>query len=63
MLSFHVSGKQAFEISIGDVSQTAIQGKSDCVLEFHREDNPGANSTEVPPLPNRDVRVAAMMTR
>ena len=48
MLSFHVSGKQAFEISIGDVSQTAIQGKADCVLEFHRDDNAGANSTEVP---------------
>ena len=47
MLSFHVSGKPAFEISIGDVSQTAIQGKADCVLEFHRDDNPGANSVEV----------------
>ena len=46
MLSFVVGGKQAFEVSIADVSQTQMMGKNDVVLEFHVDDTTGAN--EVP---------------
>nr|GLL29796.1 FACT complex subunit SSRP1-like [Ipomoea trifida] len=35
MLTFLVSSKQAFEISLADVSQTHLQGKNDVMLEFH----------------------------
>ncbi|CAI5964383.1 unnamed protein product, partial [Closterium sp. NIES-64] len=38
MLGFQVGGKQAFEISIADVSQTQLSGKNDVLLEFHVDD-------------------------
>ncbi|GJP36872.1 hypothetical protein CLOM_g21338 [Closterium sp. NIES-68] len=38
MLGFLVGGKQAFEISIADVSQTQLSGKNDVLLEFHVDD-------------------------
>ena len=43
MLSFLVGSKQAFEVSLADVSQTQIQGKDDVVLEFHVDDTVGGN--------------------
>jgi structure-specific recognition protein 1 len=43
MLSFVVGGKQAFELSLADVSQTQMQGKNDVLLEFHVDDTTGAN--------------------
>lgn len=43
MLSFIVGGKQAFELSLADVSQTQMQGKNDVLLEFHVDDTTGAN--------------------
>ncbi|KVH92705.1 hypothetical protein Ccrd_005231, partial [Cynara cardunculus var. scolymus] len=46
MLSFLVGSKQAFEVSLADVSQTQIQGKDDVVLEFRKDDITGANETD-----------------
>lgn len=43
MLAFLVGTKQAFEISLADVSQTQLQGKNDVMLEFHVDDTTGAN--------------------
>lgn len=43
MLSFLVGSKQAFEVSLADVSQTQLQGKNDVMLEFHVDDTTGAN--------------------
>lgn len=43
MLAFNVGQKQAFEISLADVSQTQLQGKTDVILEFHVDDTTGAN--------------------
>jgi structure-specific recognition protein 1 len=43
MLSFNVGSKEAFEVSLADVSQTQLQGKTDVVLEFHVDDTTGAN--------------------
>ena len=43
MLSFAVDGKQAFEVSLADVSQSQLQGKNDVLLEFHVDDTAGAN--------------------
>lgn len=43
MLSFLVGNKQAFEVSLADVSQTQLQGKNDVILEFHVDDTTGAN--------------------
>lgn len=44
MLTFVVGNKQAFEISLADVSHTQVQGKNDEVmLEFHVDDTTGAN--------------------
>lgn len=43
MLAFLVGNKQAFEISLADVSQTQLQGKNDVMLEFHVDDTTGAN--------------------
>lgn len=43
MLSFSVDGKQAFEVSLADVSQSQLQGKNDVLLEFHVDDTTGAN--------------------
>ncbi|CAH2045028.1 unnamed protein product, partial [Thlaspi arvense] len=45
-LTFAVGGKQAFEVSLADVSQTQIQGKNDVVLEFHVDDTAGANEKD-----------------
>lgn len=38
-----VGSKQAFEVSLADVSQTQMQGKTDVLLEFHVDDTTGAN--------------------
>ncbi|KAL7615831.1 hypothetical protein Lser_V15G03499 [Lactuca serriola] len=46
MLSFLVGSKQAFEVSITDVSQTQLQGKNDVILEFHVDDTTGANEKD-----------------
>ncbi|KAG2710268.1 hypothetical protein I3760_04G019000 [Carya illinoinensis] len=43
MLTFLVGSKQAFEVSLADVSQTQLQGKNDVLLEFHVDDTTGAN--------------------
>lgn len=43
MLTFLVDTKQAFEVSLADVSQTQLQGKNDVILEFHVDDTTGAN--------------------
>ena len=43
MLAFLVSSKQAFEVSLADVSQAQLQGRTDVVLEFHVDDTTGAN--------------------
>lgn len=43
MLTFMVGQKQAFEVSLADVSQTQLQGKNDVILEFHVDDTTGAN--------------------
>lgn len=43
ILTFSVASKQAFEVSLADVSQTQLQGKNDVVLEFHVDDTAGAN--------------------
>lgn len=43
MLTFLTSSKQAFEVSLADVSQTQLQGKNDVILEFHVDDTTGAN--------------------
>lgn len=42
-LTFSVGAKQAFEVSLADVSQTQLQGKNDVILEFHVDDTAGAN--------------------
>ncbi|XWS44275.1 hypothetical protein CRYUN_Cryun15aG0030800 [Craigia yunnanensis] len=46
MLSFMTSSKQAFEVSLADVSQTQLQGKNDVILEFHVDDTTGANEKD-----------------
>ncbi|OVA13298.1 Structure-specific recognition protein [Macleaya cordata] len=46
MLAFLVGAKQAFEVSLADVSQTQMQGKNDVVLEFHVDDTTGANEKD-----------------
>ncbi|KAK4735269.1 hypothetical protein R3W88_009530 [Solanum pinnatisectum] len=46
MLAFLVGNKQAFEISLADVSQTQLQGKNDVMLEFHVDDTTGANEKD-----------------
>eukprot|EP01018_Ginkgo_biloba_P011099 Gb_14151 [translate_table: standard] len=46
MLTFLVGLKQAFEVSLADVSQTQLQGKNDVVLEFHVDDTTGANEKD-----------------
>lgn len=43
MLTFLVGSKQAFEVSVADVSQIHLQGKDDVILEFHLDDTTGAN--------------------
>jgi len=46
MLCFNVGSKEAFEVSLADVSQSQIQGKTDVVLEFHVDDTTGANEKD-----------------
>ncbi|GAB2285560.1 FACT complex subunit ssrp1 [Dionaea muscipula] len=46
MLTFMVGGKQAFELSLADVSQTQMQGKNDVLLELHVDDTTGANEKD-----------------
>ncbi|XP_042509917.1 FACT complex subunit SSRP1 [Macadamia integrifolia] len=46
MLTFLVGAKQAFEISLADVSQTQLQGKNEVSLEFHLDDTTGANEKD-----------------
>ncbi|KAH9676373.1 FACT complex subunit SSRP1 [Citrus sinensis] len=46
MLTFMVGQKQAFEVSLADVSQTQLQGKNDVILEFHVDDTTGANEKD-----------------
>ncbi|KAK1562064.1 hypothetical protein Q3G72_005550 [Acer saccharum] len=46
MLAFLVGQKQAFEVSLADVSQTQMQGKNDVILEFHVDDTTGANEKD-----------------
>ncbi|KAJ7554225.1 hypothetical protein O6H91_06G131900 [Diphasiastrum complanatum] len=46
ILSFMVGGKQAFEISVADVSQTQLQGKNEVVVEFHVDDTTSANEKD-----------------
>uniref|UniRef100_A0A453E7M4 FACT complex subunit SSRP1 n=1 Tax=Aegilops tauschii subsp. strangulata TaxID=200361 RepID=A0A453E7M4_AEGTS len=46
MLTFMVESKQAFEVSLADVSQTQMQGKTDVLLEFHVDDTTGANEKD-----------------
>lgn len=43
MLNFLVGSKQAFEVSLADVSQTQLQGTNDVMLEFHADNTTGAN--------------------
>ncbi|PNX93784.1 FACT complex subunit ssrp1-like protein [Trifolium pratense] len=46
MLAFMMGSKQAFEVSLADVSQTNLQGKTDVILEFHVDDTTGANEKD-----------------
>ncbi|KAJ7974446.1 FACT complex subunit SSRP1 [Quillaja saponaria] len=46
VLTFMVGSKQAFEVSLADVSQTQLQGKNDVILEFHVDDTTGANEKD-----------------
>ncbi|MBA0617177.1 hypothetical protein Gotri_017932 [Gossypium trilobum] len=46
MLTFVTGSKQAFEVSLADVSQTQLQGKNDVILEFHVDDTTGANEKD-----------------
>ncbi|KAI4321358.1 hypothetical protein MLD38_034750 [Melastoma candidum] len=46
MLAFLVGSKQAFEVSLADVSQTQLQGKNDVILEFHVDDTTGATEKD-----------------
>lgn len=41
-----VGSKQAFEVSLADVAQTQLQGKTDVYLEFHVDDTTGANEVQ-----------------
>ncbi|KAH1045908.1 hypothetical protein J1N35_036692 [Gossypium stocksii] len=43
ILTSVTGSKQAFEVSLADVSQTQLQGKNDVILEFHVDDTTGAN--------------------
>lgn len=47
MLTFMVGSKQAFEVSLADVAQTQLQGKTDVYLEFHVDDTTGANEVSL----------------
>jgi len=43
MLCFNVDSKEAFQVSLADVSQSQMQGKTDVVLDFHVDDTTGNN--------------------
>ena len=43
MLCFNVGSKEAFQVSLADVSQSQMQGKTDVVLDFHVDDTTGNN--------------------
>ncbi|KAL6608323.1 hypothetical protein ACP70R_041386 [Stipagrostis hirtigluma subsp. patula] len=45
-LCFNVGSKEAFEVSLADVSQSQIQGKTDVLVEFHVDDTTGANEKD-----------------
>ncbi|XP_062230944.1 FACT complex subunit SSRP1-B-like isoform X3 [Phragmites australis] len=45
-LCFNVGANEAFEVSLADVSQTQMQGKTDVVLEFHVDDTTRANEKD-----------------
>ncbi|KAJ0254040.1 FACT complex subunit SSRP1 [Hirschfeldia incana] len=67
-LTFLVGGKQAFEVSLADVSQTQLQGKNDVLLEFHVDDTAGANEkdslTEISfHIPNSNTQFVGDETR
>ncbi|CAL5096759.1 unnamed protein product [Urochloa decumbens] len=42
-LCFNVGEKEAFEVSLADVSQAQMQGKTDVVLQFHVDNTAAAN--------------------
>ncbi|URD86579.1 hypothetical protein MUK42_28561 [Musa troglodytarum] len=46
MLTFLVGSKQAFEVSLADVAQTQLQGKTDVYMEFHVDDTTGATEKD-----------------
>ncbi|XP_025806594.1 FACT complex subunit SSRP1-B-like, partial [Panicum hallii] len=46
-LCFNVGEKEAFEVSLADVSQAQMQGKTDVVLEFHIDDTTAANEKDL----------------
>ena len=43
MLCFNVDSKEAFQVSLADVSQSQMQGKTDVILDFHVNDTTGNN--------------------
>ncbi|CAN6336474.1 unnamed protein product [Urochloa humidicola] len=45
-LCFNVGEKEAFEVSLADVSQAQMQGKTDVVLQFHVDDTAAANEKD-----------------
>ncbi|XP_004960866.1 FACT complex subunit SSRP1-B [Setaria italica] len=45
-LCFNVGEKEAFEVSLADVSQAQMQGKTDVVLEFHVDDTTASNEKD-----------------
>ncbi|CAL4902629.1 unnamed protein product [Urochloa decumbens] len=45
-LCFNVGEKEAFEVSLADVSQAQMQGKTDVVLQFHVDDTTAANEKD-----------------
>lgn len=47
-LCFNVGEKEAFEVSLADVSQAQMQGKTDVVLEFHVDDTTASNEVCFP---------------
>jgi len=46
MLCFNVDSKEAFQVSLADVSQSQMQGKTDVVLDFHVDDTTGNNEKD-----------------
>ncbi|CAL4910045.1 unnamed protein product [Urochloa decumbens] len=46
-LCFNVGEKEAFEVSLADVSQAQMQGKTDVVLQFHVDDTAADNEKDL----------------